>query len=65
MSFNSSRRAFFSATAASLAWLFVGDRASAAPANLAGTPCKVKGRERTVDGVTFVCRNAKGKLQKL
>ncbi|NBY45257.1 MAG: hypothetical protein EBQ64_04705 [Acidimicrobiia bacterium] len=62
MSFNSSRRAFFSATAASLAWLFVGDRASAAPANLAGTPCKVKGRERTVDGVTFVCRNAKGKL---
>jgi nitrite reductase/ring-hydroxylating ferredoxin subunit len=59
---NSSRRAFLSATVASFAWLIVGDRASAAPANLAGTPCKVKGRERTVDGVTFVCRNAKGKL---
>jgi nitrite reductase/ring-hydroxylating ferredoxin subunit len=51
---NSSRRAFLSATVASFAWLFVGD--------LAGTPCKAKGRERTVDGVTFVCRNAKGKL---
>jgi hypothetical protein len=59
---NSSRRAFLSATVASFAWLIVGDRASAAPANLAGTPCKAKGRERTVDGVTFVCRNAKGKL---
>ena len=59
---NSSRRAFLSATVASFAWLIVGDRASAAPANLAGTPCKVKGRERKVDGVTFVCRNAKGKL---
>ncbi|MFM8504562.1 MAG: hypothetical protein ACKOBB_05935, partial [Acidimicrobiaceae bacterium] len=41
-----SRRAFLSATVASFAWLIVGDRASAAPANLAGTPCKVKGRER-------------------
>ncbi len=58
----SSRRSFLSATVASFAWLVVGDRASAAPANLAGTPCKVKGRERKVDGVTFVCRNAKGKL---
>ena len=64
MSLNgSSRRAFLSATAASFAWLFVGDRASAAtPAISAGAPCKVKGRERKVDGVTFVCRNAKGKL---
>ena len=58
----SSRRSFLSATVASFAWLVVGDRASAAPANLAGTPCKVKGRERKVDGVTFVCRSAKGKL---
>ena len=58
----SSRRSFLSATVASFAWLIVGDRATAAPANLAGTPCKVKGRERKVDGVTFVCRNAKGKL---
>ena len=64
MSLNgSSRRAFLSATAASFAWLFVGDRASAAtPTIAAGTPCKTKGKERTVDGVTFVCRNAKGKL---
>lgn len=62
MSKNSSRRAFLSATVASFAWLIVGDRAMAAPANLAGTPCKAKGRKRTVDGVTFVCRNAKGKL---
>ena len=57
-----SRRAFLSATVASFAWLVAGDRAAAAPANLAGTPCKAKGRERKVDGVTFVCRNAKGKL---
>jgi len=59
---NSSRRAFLSATVASFTWLIVGDRATAAPANLAGTPCKAKGRERKVNGVTFVCRNAKGKL---
>ena len=59
---NSSRRAFISATVASFAWLIVGDRATAAPANLAGRPCKAKGRERKVNGVTFVCRNAKGKL---
>ncbi len=58
----SSRRSFLSATVASFAWLVVGDRAAAAPATLAGTPCKVKGRERKVDGVTFVCRSAKGKL---
>jgi len=58
----SSRRAFISASVASFAWLIAGDRAAAAPASLAGTPCKAKGRERTVDGVTFVCRNAKGKL---
>ena len=63
MSKKSSRRAFLSATAASFAWLITGDRASAAtPAITAGTPCKAKGKERTIDGVTFVCRNAKGKL---
>ena len=63
MSKKSSRRAFFSATVASFAWLITGDRASATtPAITAGTPCKAKGKERTVDGVTFVCRNTKGKL---
>jgi len=60
---NSSRRAFLSATVASFVWLVTGDRASAAtPAISAGAPCNVKGRERTIDGVTFVCRTAKGKL---
>ena len=59
----SSRRAFLSATVASFAWLLTGGEASgASPAITAGAPCKVKGRERTVNGVTFVCRNAKGKL---
>ena len=59
---NNSRRAFIATTAASFVWLFTGSRASALPQVSAGAPCKVKGRERTVDGVTFVCRNAKGKL---
>ena len=59
----SSRRAFLSATVASFAWLLTGGQASgAAPAITAGSPCKVKGKERTVNGVTFVCRNVKGKL---
>lgn len=59
----SSRRTFISATIASFAWLITGGRAAATtPAISAGAPCKVKGKERTVDGVTFVCRNAKGKL---
>ena len=59
----SSRRVFLSATVASFAWLLTGGQASgAAPAITAGAPCKVKGKERTVNGVTFVCRNAKGKL---
>ena len=59
----SSRRAFLSATVASFAWLLTGGQASgAAPAITAGAPCKVKGKERTVNGVTFVCRNVKGKL---
>ena len=63
MSKNSSRRAFLSATVASFAWLITGDRASAAAqAIVAGAPCKAKRKERTIDGVTFVCRNAKGKL---
>ena len=59
----SSRRAFLSATVASFAWLLTGGQASgAAPAITAGSPCKVKGRKRTVKGVTYVCRSAKGKL---
>jgi len=59
----SSRRAFLSATVASFAWMFTSGQAfGAAPAITAGAPCKVKGRERTVNGVTFVCRNVKGKL---
>ena len=59
----SSRRAFLSATVASFAWLLTGGQASgAAPAITAGAPCKVKGKERTVNGVKFVCRNVKGKL---
>ena len=59
----SSRRTFISATIASFAWLITGGRALATtPEISAGAPCKVKGKERTVDGVTFVCRNAKGKL---
>lgn len=63
MTSKSSRRAFLSATVASFVWMITGDRASAANTAIsAGAPCKVKGRERTVDGVTFVCRNAKGKL---
>ena len=63
MSNKSSRRAFLSATVASFAWLITGDRASAAaPAIVAGAPCKVKGKERMVDGVTYVCKAAKGKL---
>jgi nitrite reductase/ring-hydroxylating ferredoxin subunit len=59
----SSRRVFLSATVASFAWMFTGGQASgASPAITAGARCKVKGRERTVNGVTFVCRNVKGKL---
>ena len=60
---NSSRRAFVSASVASFAWLLTGGRASgAAPAIKAGTPCNVKGKERVVGGVTYICRSAKGKL---
>ena len=59
----SSRRAFISGSIASFTWLLTGGQASgAAPAITAGAPCKVKGRERTVDGVTYVCRKVKGKL---
>ncbi len=59
----SSRRAFISGSIASFTWLLTGGQASgAAPAISAGAPCKAKGRERTVDGVTYVCRNVKGKL---
>jgi thiosulfate dehydrogenase [quinone] large subunit len=60
---DSSRRAFLSATVASFAWLVTGGRASgAAPAIKAGAPCKTKGQKRTVKGVTYICRSAKGKL---
>ena len=63
MSSKSSRRAFISATVASFAWLISGGRAAATtPAISAGAPCNVKGKERTVDGVPFVCRTAQGKL---
>jgi nitrite reductase/ring-hydroxylating ferredoxin subunit len=59
----SSRRAFISGSIASFTWLLTGGQASgAAPAITAGAPCKAKGRERTVDGVTYVCRKVKGKL---
>lgn len=44
-------------------WMFTSSPVSAAaPAISAGSPCQVKGREKTVDGVTYICRNAKGKL---
>ena len=63
MAVNHSRRSFLSVTAASLAWMFSGSRAhAAAPTIAAGSPCKSAGRERTVNGVTFACRNVNGKL---
>lgn len=55
-----SRRSFLSLTLASLAWMVTPSSASASIS--AGSPCKVAGRERTVNGVTFVCRKVKGKL---
>lgn len=63
MSSPQSRRAFLVATSASLVWMFTGGGASAmSPTISAGSPCKIKGKERTVNGVTFICREAKGKL---
>ncbi len=64
MNDKSSRRMFLSGTIASFAWLITGSRAAAAstPNIKAGAPCKVKGKERTVDGVSYVCKAAKGKL---
>jgi nitrite reductase/ring-hydroxylating ferredoxin subunit len=60
---NNSRRAFLTGSLAGFAWLITGGKASAgSPAITAGAPCKVKGRQRTVNGVTFVCRQQKGKL---
>jgi nitrite reductase/ring-hydroxylating ferredoxin subunit len=60
---NNNRRAFISGSLAGFAWLITGGKASAdSPAISAGAPCKVKGRQRTVNGVTFVCRQQKGKL---
>lgn len=60
MSEHTSRRAFIAATAASVAWVFTGRQANASIS--IGSPCKVAGRERTVNGVTFVCRRQKKKL---
>jgi nitrite reductase/ring-hydroxylating ferredoxin subunit len=60
---NNNRRSFISGSLAGFAWLITGGKASAgSPAITAGAPCKVKGRQRTVKGVTFVCRQQKGKL---
>ena len=60
---NNNRRAFISGSLAGFAWLITGGKASAgSPAIRAGAPCKVKGRQRTVKGVTFVCRQEKRKL---
>jgi hypothetical protein len=60
---NNNRRAFISGSLAGFAWLITGGKASAgSPENAAGSPCKVKGRQRTVNGVTFVCSQQKGKL---
>ena len=39
-----------------------GSAGAVSPTITAGSPCKVKGRQRTVNGVTFVCRQQKGKL---
>ena len=51
------------ASLAGFAWMFNGGSAGAvSPTITAGAPCKVKGRQRTVNGVTFVCRQQKGKL---
>lgn len=60
MSEHTSRRAFIAATAASVAWVFTGRQAHASIS--VGSPCKVAGRERTVNGVTFVCRKEKKRL---
>ena len=60
---NNNRRTFISGSLAGFAWLITGGKVSAdSPAISAGAPCKVKGRQRTVNGVTFVCRQQKGKL---
>jgi len=47
MSEHTSRRAFIAATAASVAWVFTGRQAHASIS--IGAPCKVAGRERTVN----------------
>ena len=60
---NNSRRAFLTASLAGFTWMFTGGNADAgSPAVTAGAPCKVKGRQRTVNGVTFVCKQEKKKL---
>ena len=43
--------------------MFNGGSAGAVPPTItAGSPCKTKGRQRTVNGVTFVCKQEKRKL---
>jgi nitrite reductase/ring-hydroxylating ferredoxin subunit len=60
---DNNRRTFISGSLAGFAWLITGGNADAgSPAISAGAPCKVKGRQRTVNGVTFVCRQEKRKL---
>lgn len=55
-----SRRSFLTLSLSSLAWMFSPGSAQASIS--AGSPCKVAGRERTVNGVTFACRKVNGKL---
>lgn len=57
------RRRFLASLGTGVAWMFTPTAVSAArPEVSAGSPCKTAGRERTVNGVTFVCRKANGKL---
>ena len=60
---DANRRSFLVVSGAAVAWLLSPAVASAQrPSISAGAPCKVAGRERTVNGVTFVCTKSKGKL---
>lgn len=61
---DANRRSFLVASGAAVAWLLSPAVASAQrPSISAGAPCKAAGRERTVDGVTFVCAKANGSLK--
>jgi len=60
---DATRRSFLIASGAALAWLWAPTSASAQQSSIAaGAPCKALGRERTVNGVTFVCSKSKGKI---